>query len=296
MISMISSPIGSRETGPEQYGHAFLSRATMALLSSLDFETTMHQVADVAVPALGDFCACIATTSDGCVQRATFAGVGLRQQAALPNEGQSWPLLEGADHPIVRVLRRGEPLFVPIVTDAWLQTVATGSDHLRFLRNLEPRSFIAVPLVAHDELVGALTTCHTSASGRRYEAEDLYLASEFGERVAQVIANARRYRDEEERRMRAEAERAALQHRLNAIVGRKVVDGIGRERASGAEITWVEDVQRPRRLRFTLAAHDIKNALSAMHMRAQLLARDALVSPGPEPSPLVEGLATIEAS
>ena len=76
--------------------------------------------------------------------------------------------------------------------------------HQRVLMTaLDPRSAIAVPLVARGRTLGALTFAW-SESGRRYEETDLALAEEVARRAALAIDNARLYRSEQAVRSAAE--------------------------------------------------------------------------------------------
>ena len=75
----------------------------------------------------------------------------------------------------------------PEVIAAWAQN----DEQLRALRAAGPTSVIAVPLQAHDALLGVLTLISTAA--RRFEPADLRLAEELARRIALSIENARLY-------------------------------------------------------------------------------------------------------
>src|SRR5690606_22326111 len=70
---------------------------------------------------------------------------------------------------------------------------AQSEEHLAALRGLRARSVMAVPLLAHDKLLGALALV-ASRSSRAYEASDLRLAEEVARRAATAIENAYLYR------------------------------------------------------------------------------------------------------
>src|SRR5260221_12631609 len=69
------------------------------------------------------------------------------------------------------------------------------------MTQLDPRSAIAVPLLAQGRVLGALTFAW-SESGRRYDESDTMLAEELGRRAALAIENARLYRAELESQRR----------------------------------------------------------------------------------------------
>ena len=73
--------------------------------------------------------------------------------------------------------------------------------HLELLRELQLRSYLAVPVLARGEVVAVISLL-ASDSGRRFRELDLRTAEELALRVAAVIENAQLY-EEVERRARA---------------------------------------------------------------------------------------------
>jgi signal transduction histidine kinase len=79
-----------------------------------------------------------------------------------------------------------------------LREAAQSEEHLLSLHELEPRSYICVPLIARGRTLGALTFV-VGESGRRYGEADLGLAVELARRAATAVDNARLYRAAQER-------------------------------------------------------------------------------------------------
>jgi signal transduction histidine kinase/CheY-like chemotaxis protein len=77
----------------------------------------------------------------------------------------------------------------PEVVAAWVQS----AEHLRVLRELDPKSIMAVPLLARGKLLGILELVSVTSS-RLYGPTDLRLAEELAYRAALAIENARLYR------------------------------------------------------------------------------------------------------
>jgi signal transduction histidine kinase len=99
--------------------------------------------------------------------------------------------------PVLRVVRSGEPVLVPEVTDEVLERLSVDSAHReRFVEN-PLRSFLIVPLTARGRTLGVITLAY-SDSGRHYGAADLAVAQEVARRAALAIDNARLYREARE--------------------------------------------------------------------------------------------------
>ena len=114
------------------------------------------------------------------------------------------------DDPVSKVLRTGQPEFVPEVSYAWMWAVATSQRHFELMRELELCSMIAVPIQVPGETLGVLTFCYSGSSGRRYCREDLWVAEDLARRVAMVVENARLYHDLQEAASRRKDEFLAM--------------------------------------------------------------------------------------
>ena len=221
----------------------FISEASRLLATSLDYETTLRALADAAVPRLGDWCAVeviVDPTERAWPPRVERLAVVHRDPAILAlgdrlntEFGPDWT----EDAGLPRVLRTGEPLFVPVITDAMIAGGARNDQHLELLRALQFTSVMIVPLIARDVTLGALTLCMTE-SGRHYDSADLSLATDLAQRAATAIDNARLFRDAERARGEAEAANhaksqflATMSHELrtplNAIGGYAELLGMG---------------------------------------------------------------------
>ena len=102
------------------------------------------------------------------------------------------------------VLRTGKPVYVPTITDEMLGQLAQDAEHLALLRALKLSSLIMVPLIARGVTLGALTLCMT-ASGRRFDDDDLALAKDLALRQALAVDNARLFSQAQHARAEAEA-------------------------------------------------------------------------------------------
>ena len=182
----------------------FLAEASQLLSSSLDYRTTLENLARLAVPRLADWCAIDVVDGEGVygnppsLKRIAVAHVD-------PNKAnlvwQLQPYLNNQEkahyHCGAVVLRshRSDACFY--VNAAKNHDMAVDQEHLRILEALDCRSYICVPLAVGEEILGTLLFA-SSESGRHYTQADLSLAEDLAQRAALAIENARLYQEAQE--------------------------------------------------------------------------------------------------
>ncbi|MEN9937911.1 MAG: hypothetical protein RLZZ387_4490 [Chloroflexota bacterium] len=175
---------------------AFLARASAALASSLDYEHTLASVAQLAVPALADFCIVDVMDEQGELQRVAAAHADPARQPLVDALRHAVPALGGGS-PIAEVLRTGQPILFAEFSEERFARHAVDAAHLEVVRALGVRSSIVVPLTAREHTFGAITLV-TAESGRRYRQRDLRVAMDLAGRCALAVDNARLYRQAQE--------------------------------------------------------------------------------------------------
>jgi PAS domain S-box-containing protein len=170
----------------------FIARASEELSSSLDFETTLANVAKLAVPEFADWCSIEMVGPDGTIRNVAVAHVDPGKVTLAREFQRRWPMNPDDPTGVPNVIRTGQPERVPEITDEMIVAGARDPDQLRLLRELGLRSYMAVPLLARDEVLGAITFI-TAESTRRYDDADVELATDLARRAATAIENARLY-------------------------------------------------------------------------------------------------------
>jgi signal transduction histidine kinase len=178
----------------ERHRLDLLSNMSKTLATSLDYETTLRNVVELALPTLGDFGFFDVVESTGDVRRIARAHENPELEAALAQT--KWVRSERQDK-ILCALSSGQSGFHPEIDDAWLIDVATSPEHLAVMRELSFRSMVTVPLAYRDRTVGALTLFF-SRSQRRHSDADLRLAEELARRAAAAVENARLFKEAQE--------------------------------------------------------------------------------------------------
>jgi K+-sensing histidine kinase KdpD len=177
---------------------AFLSEASTQLIASLDYNETLRQIVRLCVPRLADWCAVEIPSPDGRLELAAIAHTDPAKEQWARELREHHPATMDMPVGSPLVIRSGEPLFYPDVSDEMLQQAASDPEELRLLRLVGYRSMIVVPLRARERIIGALGLISTADSGRVYNSDDVDLAAEFARRAGVALDNARLYQEAQE--------------------------------------------------------------------------------------------------
>ena len=188
-----------RDRAEERLG--FLAEAGHVLAESLDYDVTLATLADLVVPRLADWCIVDLAEEDGTMRRVAVRAADPDKQRVLDTLHDEYPPVVGSGQPAGQALERRATVHFPVFTPESLRATTRDERHFELMSQLDPRSAMAVPLIAQGRMLGALTFAW-SESGRRYEAPDTLLAEELGRRAALAIDNARLYRSELEAQRR----------------------------------------------------------------------------------------------
>ena len=212
-FSMLVQDISERKHADDVL--RFLAESSSSLASSLDYRTTLANVAGLAVPTLADWCAVDVLDDDGSIERVAVEHSD-PEKVALAFELQARnPSNPDTTRGVRKVLETGEPDMMEEIPEELLDRVAVDAEHRETMRKLGLRSYIVVPMVARGRMHGAITLV-SAESGRRYDETDLRLAEELARRAALAVDNARLY----EEAQREISERKGAEARLKEAEAR----------------------------------------------------------------------------
>jgi PAS domain S-box-containing protein len=175
-------------------GLRFLVRASEVLSSSLNYEATLHNVAELAVPAVADWCAVDFVEPDGTLRRVVVAHPDTAKIELATRYMERYPPQRDPPSGAWRVIDSREPEYYPDITDEMLVAGIPDPEQLAMLRELGLRSSLTVPLVGRSGPLGALTLVQAE-SGRRLGENDVWIAQELGRHAAVAIENARLHQE-----------------------------------------------------------------------------------------------------
>jgi signal transduction histidine kinase len=172
---------------------AFLAEASEILSMSLEYETRVMRLTQLAVPYLADWCIADMIQDDGSVRRLKIALADASKEPLAEQLQQRYPVLgRDVQHTILSVLKSAQSWMDSEVSETRLAAEARDAEHLAILRGLGFRSEMVVPLVARERILGTLTFVR-GAGSPGYGPADLALAEELAHRAALSVENARLY-------------------------------------------------------------------------------------------------------
>ncbi len=167
-----------------------LAEAGHTLGASLDYETTLANLAQVLVPRMADWYAVDLLEANGELERVSVYHPDPEKVALARQLHAKYPQRKDAPVGAWYAVRTGEPSLVAHIPDEMLERTAHSAEHLGIMRALGLSSFMSVPLRARGSVIGVITLV-SAESGRRYDVADLDLARRIAERAAIAVDNAR---------------------------------------------------------------------------------------------------------
>ncbi|MER5224863.1 SpoIIE family protein phosphatase [Streptomyces flaveus] len=185
---------------------AVIADASTRIGTTLELDRTARELADVAVPELADIAAVDVLDA---VMEGRPSNLGPAQPAVIralavkaDHAGEALEAADPAgqltryksDRLVTQCVRTGRPVMVPRVKDTDLARIARDPESAALLARAGVHSYLAVPLIARGEVLGALDLKRTR-NPLPFSEDDLLLARELAARAAVQIDNARWYQN-----------------------------------------------------------------------------------------------------
>jgi signal transduction histidine kinase len=207
---------------------AFLSEASEALASTLDYRETLRNLARLAVPRLGDWCAVdmVDDPESGAwppvVHRLALEHPDPERLRIAEDMQRRYPRDWSRPDGLALAFREGTPVFLPRIPHETLAAFAHDADHLTMLKQLGFGGAMIVPLLSQGRVLGAISLIRAAASPTYTEAE-FQLAKEVARRASVAVDHARLYRQAQAANRTKMRFLATMSHELrtplNAIAG-----------------------------------------------------------------------------
>jgi PAS domain S-box-containing protein len=197
------------------YKLRFITEASAELASSLDYHTTLRNVAWLGVPEFADWCS-ISLLEDGELRALALAHIDPEKVAYVAELQRRFPPDPNSPTGAWNVIRTGRSELIPEITDEVLATATQDQELLRIIRELDFRSTVSAPLAAHGKVLGVMTWV-SGSQGRRFSEADRSFVEDVAQRAAVAIDNAQLHSETREAAVRLQ--RAVLPDRLPEVPG-----------------------------------------------------------------------------
>ncbi len=175
----------------------FLAEASKILSSSLDYETTLKNVASLAVSQIADWCSIEMINKEGALQQIAVIHKNPEKVVWALKLRKDYPTNLQADVGIAKILKTGKSELYPSITEAMIKRSARDSKHLKLLKQIGMTSVMMTPLLSEQKPVGVITFISSEAK-RQFTKGDLLVADELAIRASLAIDNAKLYKKAQE--------------------------------------------------------------------------------------------------
>ncbi len=219
----------------------FLAHASAALAEIADPAETLKRIAQLALPHFADWSEVTVIEPDGTTRRLAATHWDPQRAGFLEEIERRFP--SGESSASRRVIRGGEAIFAPEVSDAMLREAARSPEHLEMIRKLGLRSYICVPMGANGRIRGSISFA-TAESGQTYTEFDLEAAEELARRAAIALENAELVQALKDADRRKDEFLAVLAHELRNPLApvRNAIEILRASPATTPQMQWTQDV------------------------------------------------------
>jgi signal transduction histidine kinase len=166
----------------------FLVAASQTLAASLDYETTLRRVAELAVPHVADWCAVDLLEGEQ-LQRLAVAHTDPEKVAIAQTFHREYPPKPDDAYGSWAVIRSGCPEMLQNITEEQMEAGAVDARQVELLRALGLCSYVIVPIRVEDRVIGAITFVNAD-SKRPFDPLDLQLAEALASTAGVAIEKA----------------------------------------------------------------------------------------------------------
>lgn len=174
---------------------AFLASASTLLGASLDYEAILSMITRLVLRTGADFTILdLANEESNELETARIVHADRSQETLVKRVRDYYEKHRLEIYPARSVFENGQAALKERITPTSLEKMAVDPTHLQMLQELNPQSYIIVPLRSPERMLGTLTLV-TTKPGRYFDSNDLALVDDLGRRSALALDNARLYKE-----------------------------------------------------------------------------------------------------
>ncbi len=170
-----------------------LNTVSEKLASSLDHELTLQEIAQLIVLAMADYCRIAVLDEQRQIKDIVANHIDPEKIALVRELYEQYKDRVSSIYGLQRLLETGQSELMPVVTPEIVAPLLQENRALLpIIQALGLTSYMGIPLIARDKVIGAITFSSTRPQ-RHYTHEDLAFAQELAQRIALTLDNARLY-------------------------------------------------------------------------------------------------------
>ncbi len=171
----------------------FLAGVSQVLSASLNYRTTLKNVAQLAIGHMADWCVIDIVNSNKEIETVAITNADVKKVIWAEKMRELFPSILKNEEIIRRVLNTGKSELYPLITPEMLAEGIKDKKTKKIVNGLNLQSVIIVPLFSRHKTLGTMTFLSTNPN-IHYTDMDLVIAEELSARASLAIENARLYR------------------------------------------------------------------------------------------------------
>jgi PAS domain S-box-containing protein len=171
-----------------------LNDVSILLVSSLDHEITLQEIARLLVPAQADYCRIALVDDQQQIKEITVNHVNPEKNKLVQALYEQYKDRTRSTHGLQKLLATGQAELISTISQDILDTTRDNPTLFALVDTLSLQSYMGVPLIARGKTIGAITFSSIQPH-RHYTNDDLLFAQEVARRIALALDNAHLYRE-----------------------------------------------------------------------------------------------------
>lgn len=170
----------------------FLAEISSLLYESLDYRTSLQNLASKLVPTYADWCTINLMSENNRIEMVAVAHQDPRMATWASEFTETMSKEAIPTHQIATVLRTGQSQLYQDITDDFILSIIPDSRAREAFTQLGLTSAMHIPIKNQSRVVGVMTLIYAN-SGRKYSHQDIIFAEELARNAAIAIENATLY-------------------------------------------------------------------------------------------------------
>lgn len=171
-----------------------LNDVSTLLVSSLDHQITLYEIAQLLVPTQADYCRIALLDEQRQIKEITVNHVDPEKNRLVQALYEQYKDRSSSTHGLQKILATGQAELISVVSQDVLETTRDNPELFAIVNALSLRSYMGVPLIARGNTIGAITLSSIQPY-RHYTYDDLLFAQEVARRIALALDNAHLYKE-----------------------------------------------------------------------------------------------------